>query len=167
MRIIQICFKEYKSHLKWVAFQLLYLTYPKHIAEDVSSQRILAPYQNQTGRFKGAEDAIRAFEIVRERFPNVQFVMFDIEKGKVPDWIEFHVNPSDEELRELYCSCDIFVFPSWVEGFGLPPMEAMACKCAVVTTNVGAIPDYTIPGETALVVPPRESESLAKNIIFF
>ncbi len=45
-------------------------------------------------------------------------------------------------------------------------MEAMACKCAVVATNVGAIPDYTIPGETALVSPPRKPEFLAENISY-
>jgi glycosyltransferase involved in cell wall biosynthesis len=127
-------------------------------------KRILAPYQ--TAKYKGAEDAIKAFEIVRARFPDTHFVMFDFVRGGVPDWIEFHVNPSDDDLRKLYSSCDIFVFPSWVEGFGLPPMEAMACKCAVVATNVGAIPDYTIPGETALVSPPRKPELLAENISY-
>jgi glycosyltransferase involved in cell wall biosynthesis len=52
-----------------------------------------------------------------------------------------------------------------VEGLKMPPMEAIACKCAVVATNVGAISDYTITGETALVVPLRKPELLAKNII--
>lgn len=127
-------------------------------------KRILAPYQNQTGRFKGAEDSIKAFKIVREKFPDVQFVMFDLEEGEVPDWIEFHVNPSDEELRELYCSCDIFVSANWF-GLDLPCMEAMACKCAVITTDTGGTPDCVIPGETALVSPPRSPDSLAKNII--
>ncbi len=127
-------------------------------------RRVLAPYQ--TTKWKGAEDAIKAFEIVRQRFPDTQFVMFDFIKGEVPQWIEFHVNPSDQKLRELYCSCDIFVCPSWVEGFQLPPMEAMACKCAVVATNIGGIPDCTIPGESALVSPPREPELLAENISY-
>ena len=127
-------------------------------------KRIIASYQ--TTKWKGGEDAIKAFEIVKEKFPDVQFVMFDIVEGEVPDWIELHVNPSDEELRKLYASADIFVFPSWVEGFGMPPMEAMACNCAVVATNVGAIPDYAIPGETVLTSPPRKHELLAENISY-
>ena len=44
-------------------------------------------------------------------------------------------------------------------------MEAMACKCAVVATAVGGIPDYAVAGETALVSPPRSPELLAENII--
>lgn len=47
----------------------------------------------------------------------------------------------------------------------MPPMEAMACKFAGVTTNIGAVPDYTIPGKTALVSPTHCPESLAENII--
>jgi glycosyltransferase involved in cell wall biosynthesis len=47
----------------------------------------------------------------------------------------------------------------------MPPMEAMACRLAVVTTNVGAVPDYTIPGKTALVSPPRDIKKMAQNII--
>ena len=47
----------------------------------------------------------------------------------------------------------------------MPPMEAMACKCAVATTDVGAVREYTIPEETALVSPPRRPDLLAENII--
>ena len=126
-------------------------------------KRILAPYRD--AKRKGVEDVIKAFEIIRNKHTDVRFVMFGPMKAEIPDWIEFHENISDGELRRLYCSTDIFVLPSWVEGFGLPAMEAMACKCAVVATNVGGIPDYTIPGKTALVVPPRKPENLAEAIM--
>jgi glycosyltransferase involved in cell wall biosynthesis len=42
----------------------------------------------------------------------------------------------------------------------------MACKVACVITNVGAVPDYTIPGETAIVVPPKQPEKLAQGILY-
>ncbi len=116
--------------------------------------------------WKGVPDGIKAFEIAREKFPSIQLVMFGLKRGdNVPEHVEFHENPSQEELRQLYCSCDIFVCPSWTEGCQLPPMEAMACQCAVVATNVGGIPDYTVPGETALVSPPRKPHALAQNLI--
>jgi glycosyltransferase involved in cell wall biosynthesis len=127
-------------------------------------RRILTFYRRE--RWRGMTDAIRAFEIVRKRHPEVQFVMFGARKGKdVPDYVEFHKKPSNSELRKLYSTSDIFVLPSWVEGCQAPPIEAMACKCAVVCTNVGGVPDYTVPGETALVSPPRDPNSLAQNII--
>jgi len=126
------------------------------------TKKILAMYSPV--KWKGAEDCIKAFELVKKRYPDIEFTMYGVVKGKLPGWIKFYENPSPEMLNRLYCSTDIFVSSSWVEGFNLPPMEAMACKCAVVTTNVGAVPDYTIPGETALVVPPRRHEELAKAI---
>jgi len=52
-----------------------------------------------------------------------------------------------------------------MEGFGLPPMEAMACRIPVVTTEVGAIPDYAIPGKTALISQPKDFKALARNLI--
>ena len=55
------------------------------------------------------------------------------------------------EIRNIYNSCDVFLSPSWAEGSQAPPMEAMACGCAVLATNVGGIPDYAIAGETAAV----------------
>ena len=133
----------------------------KHFNRD--TKKILSMYS--TTKWKGAEDTIKAFRIVKERYPNIEVAMYGVVKGKAPDWIRFYENPSQKELEKLYCFSDIFVLSSWVEGFGLPPMEAMACKSAVVTTNVGGVPDYSIPGETALVVPPRKPEELAKAII--
>jgi glycosyltransferase involved in cell wall biosynthesis len=138
--------------------------YPENKKKNSDKIRILMPYRKL--QWKGIEDGLRAFEIVRKRFSNIQLVMYGPEwDKKLPNYVEFYQKPSNDKLREIYNSCDIFVFPSYCEGFGMPPMEAMACKCAVVTTNVGAIPDYTIPGETALVSPPRAPELLAENII--
>lgn len=127
-------------------------------------KKILMPYR--PAKDKGTEDGIKAFIIVKEKHPNVKFVLYGVaSKEQVPDWITKCGMVSDNELKELYNSSEIFVLPSWVEGFGLPPMEAMACGCAVVATNVGGIPDYAIAGETAMVSPPRNSEALAENII--
>jgi len=127
-------------------------------------KRILMYYSNW--EWKGAKDGIRAFEIAKKKYPEIQLVMFGMHKGDdVPSYAEFHKRIMREELRRLYCSCDIFLYSSQCEGFGLPPMEAMACKCAVVTTNVGAVSDYAIPGKTALISPPKDPTDLAKNLI--
>ena len=138
--------------------------YPEAVEKNNDIVRILIPYRRI--EWKGIEDGIKAFEIAREKCPNVRLVMFGDAPGEdVPNYVEFHQRPSSDELRKIYNSCDILLFPSHCEGFGMPPMEAMACGCAVVSTSVGAIPDYTIPGETALVSPPRSPGLLAENII--
>ena len=138
--------------------------YPENVERSDDTIRILMPYRKL--EWKGDKYGIKVFEIVREKHPEVQFVMFGPAIGEdVPEYVEFHENPSNDELRRIYNSCDIFLFPSLTEGFGMPPMEAMVCKCAVVTTNVGAVPEYTIPGKNALVSPPGDADSLAQNII--
>lgn len=138
--------------------------YYENIIRDKKYLSILMPYRKE--EWKGRKDGIKTFEIVRKEFPDLHFVMFGLERGKdIPSYVEFHKKPYKSELRRIYNLCDIFVFPSRSEGFGMPPMEAMACRRAVVTTHVGAVPEYTIPGQTALVCPPGNPQELAQNII--
>ncbi len=116
---------------------------------------------------KGVPDGLAAFEMARAAYPDIQLVMFGARKpaSGLPHDVEFHEKPPQHKLREIYGSCDIWLSPSRVEGFALVPMEAMAGQCAVVATRVGAIPEYTIPGTTALVSPPRDPEALARHLI--
>jgi len=65
----------------------------------------------------------------------------------------------DADLVALYNAADVFVYPSLFEGFGLPPLEAMACGTPVVTGNTSALPETV--GEAALMVDPRDAEALA------
>lgn len=64
-----------------------------------------------------------------------------------------------KRLRELYSRCAVFVYPSRYEGFGLPPLEAMACGAPVIAAHSGAIPE--VLGEAALLVPPGNPDALA------
>lgn len=116
---------------------------------------------------KGVQDGLAAFEMARAVYPDIQLVMFGARKPRpsLPGGVEFHENPPQHKLREIYGSCDIWLSPSRVEGFALVPMEAMAGQCAVVATNVGAIPEYTIPGTTALVSSPCDPEALARHLL--
>ena len=138
--------------------------YKENEEEDRDKIRVLMPYRPI--RWKGTEDGLKAFNMVKEKYPRIEFVMYGTKQGKdLPEWIKFYERVPDNELRKLYSSSDIFILPSWVEGCQLPPMEAMACGCAVVATNVGGVPDYAINGETVLASPPRNPEILAQNII--
>lgn len=116
-------------------------------------------------KWKGVADGLKAFEIVRERCPEIRLVMFGAREKKNNIECEYYFKPSDKKLREIYNSCDIFLCPSWKEGFGLPSAEAMACKCALVTTDNGGCRDYAIHEKTALVSSPKNPELLAENLM--
>lgn len=65
----------------------------------------------------------------------------------------------DDDLPALYRSADLFVFPSLYEGFGLPPLEAMACGTPVVTSDVSSLPE--VVGDAGLTVDPTDVYALA------
>jgi glycosyltransferase involved in cell wall biosynthesis len=69
---------------------------------------------------------------------------------------------ADEDLPALYTLAELFVFPSLYEGFGLPPLEAMACGTPVVTSNVSSLPE--VVGEAALLVDALDVLALAEAI---
>lgn len=116
-------------------------------------------------RWKGISDGIKAFEIAKGKHPEIQLVMFGAHKKAIDYKREYHYKPSRDKLREVYNSCDIFLCPSWKEGLGMPAMEAMACKCALVTTDNGGCRNYAIHGKTALVSSPKNPGKLAENLI--
>jgi glycosyltransferase involved in cell wall biosynthesis len=69
---------------------------------------------------------------------------------------------TDAELRALYEGAGCFVFPSFYEGFGLPPLEAMACNCPVVASNIEALRETC--GSAALYCEPGDPQSIADSI---
>ncbi|WP_172200212.1 glycosyltransferase [Saccharibacillus qingshengii] len=68
----------------------------------------------------------------------------------------------DEELRTLYDSASCFVFPSFYEGFGFPPLEAMACGCPVVVSDTASLPE--VCGDAVLYCDPNSPEDIAQKI---
>lgn len=122
-----------------------------------------------TIEWKGAKDGIEALNLVRNVYKNISVTLFSVvpKSRDIPSWVNYVCNPSLDELVKIYNSNAIFLCPSWSEGFGLPGAEALACGCALVTTDNGGCRDYAIDGETALLSQPRNSEELAKHIICF
>lgn len=77
--------------------------------------------------------------------------------------VRFLNHISDEELVLLYNAASLFVFPSLYEGFGLPPLEAMACGTPVVAANNSSIPE--VVGDAALLFEAKDIEAMAGMIV--
>jgi glycosyltransferase involved in cell wall biosynthesis len=70
---------------------------------------------------------------------------------------------SDSDLQALYSSCVACVYPSLYEGFGLPPLEAMACGAPVIVSDIPALREST--GNAAVLVSPHDHKKLAQSIV--
>jgi glycosyltransferase involved in cell wall biosynthesis len=78
------------------------------------------------------------------------------------DWARFAGYAPDADLPLLYAAASVFAYPSLYEGFGIPPVEAMACGTPVVAANAGALPE--VLGDAALLVDPYDETALAEAL---
>lgn len=111
--------------------------------------------------WKGVEDAYRA---VAGLDCDIWLVS---SAGKPPaDWKidRFFERVPMTEMGSIYRSCDIFVKMSRVEGFFGPPLEAMACDCAVAVAEVSGFDEFIVHGENALVAPMGDVSTMRRNV---
>ena len=78
------------------------------------------------------------------------------------DHVHFTGYVADADLPALYSAAELFVFPSLYEGFGLPPLEAMACGVPAVTSNASSLPE--VVGDAALTVDPYAVDDLTAAV---
>ncbi|MFP3191228.1 MAG: glycosyltransferase family 4 protein [Thermoproteota archaeon] len=123
-------------------------------------------------KYKGGDIALRALNLINKEQP-IHAVL--VGEGSALDKYLKEVKPEftytkftyvdDETLAKLYSSSDVFIFTSYREGFGLPPLEAMASGTAVVTTDCGGNRDYAIDGYNSFVVPPGDPVAVTKAVL--
>ncbi|MEM0134882.1 MAG: glycosyltransferase [Thermoplasmatales archaeon] len=121
------------------------------------------------GGWKNAKGIYDAVEQVRKKIKNRKIVLHYFGSkplSSIPfdgSSTVFHRDLTDEQLAELYSKSDIQITFSTAESFPLPPLEAMACGCAVITTPYG-VEDYVVDGENALLTQPGDIDMLASKI---
>lgn len=85
-----------------------------------------------------------------------------VKQAGMSDVVDFLDYVPDADLPALFAACDAFVFPSLYEGFGLPPLEAMACGAPVICSNTSSLPE--VVGDAALLIDPRNVGEMANAI---
>jgi glycosyltransferase involved in cell wall biosynthesis len=117
---------------------------------------------------KGFPVGLEALAELKQQVPQVRALVFGMAPPDrpLPDWVHFWHGPDHPTLADrVYNQSRVFVQTSFYEGFGYTAVEAMACGCALVTTDNGGSRDYAVPGETALVVPPGDAAGLANAVV--
>ncbi|MCX7717823.1 MAG: glycosyltransferase family 4 protein [Candidatus Sumerlaeaceae bacterium] len=143
-------------------------------ARDREALGIRRPYLLYVGTLepgKNVERIIQAFDRLASRHPEHELLLagdrgwlfegiFEAaRRATARDRIRFLGHVADEIVPALMRGCDLFVFPSLYEGFGLPPLEAMACGAPVVTSTASSIPE--VVGDAALQIDPLSTDELA------
>jgi glycosyltransferase involved in cell wall biosynthesis len=117
------------------------------------------------GAVKGYPDFLAAIELLPVDLPlNILVVRGDVVPLPNRDAVASLEARSETEMAAFYRRCDIFVFPSLAEGFGLPALEALASGCALVTTECGGVAAFARSGENCLMVAPGRPAELAAAI---
>jgi len=132
-------------------------------------------YAGNVKPHKNLERLIQAFDLVRQRgLSHLKLVVIGDEVSKYASLrravhrhqlhkhVRFLGYLPEETLAVMYRLAGVFVFPSLYEGFGLPPLEAMASGTPVVTSNVSSLPE--VAGDAALLIDPYDPAAIADGI---
>jgi len=126
---------------------------------------------------KNLDRLIEAFAMLKRELPELKLVkvgepgrsqeyrhhtMSKLDSLGITQDVLFVDHISELDLAYYYSSAMLLVYPSLYEGFGLPPLEAMACGCPVVTSNVSSLPE--VVGEAGIMVDPYDTGSLTRAI---
>jgi glycosyltransferase involved in cell wall biosynthesis len=113
---------------------------------------------------KNHERLFEAFALVRRERPDLRLVLTGGGTfGVLPDGVEARGHLAWPEVVSLMQRASALVFPSLYEGFGLPPLEAMACGCPVASSNAAALPETT--GDAARLFDPYDPRAIAEALL--
>ncbi|HEY8850041.1 MAG TPA: glycosyltransferase family 1 protein [Thermoanaerobaculia bacterium] len=112
---------------------------------------------------KGIDDLLSVWRSLPEPRPRLVLCGDAGWRVRVPKGVEVTGFVDRERLRALYQQARVFVYPSRYEGFGIPPLEAMACGAPVIATRTGAIPEFA--EGAALLIDPGDRAALRESLV--
>lgn len=117
--------------------------------------------------FKGVDITLNAIQKLKLAIPNLRVISFgSFKPDDFPHWdpsIEFHHLPEQDNIRNLYAQCDVWMTASRTEGFNLPAMEAMACRTPIVSTKAGWPMEAIDSFENGVLTEVDDVDALAKG----
>lgn len=128
-----------------------------------NKMRVLIEGTMQSTFWKGLQDAYEAIKLVKD-IEVWTISADDLSKENKPLIDKHWKSPSQDEIRKIYSSCDVLIKPSWYEGYGIGPMQAMACGCAVIVTDNKGSDEYAKDNVNCLIVLPRNPKAIAKAL---
>lgn len=118
--------------------------------------------------FKGLDTSFAVIEQARLSYPDLRVISFGMNPPEkdlpLPKNTRYIQSPRGEALREIYASCDVFLTSSRIEGFGLPILEAMACRTPVVATRTGCASDVIRDEVNGHIANVDDIEALSDGI---
>lgn len=160
--------------IRWEYMAAVGQSFPQR--EDRQSVNVL--YVGSTGARKGVFDLVKTIPDIVARNPAVRFTIAGREEKAgeekklrelinqlgVAGWIK-RIEPTQEEIIEVYKSADIYVLPSYADAFPVAILEAMSMGLPIISTRVGGIAEMVEEGKGAALIEPGDLEALRREIL--
>ena len=120
-------------------------------------------------KWKDTETAFEAIRIAQQSIPDLRVIAFGnkplLSTHRAPTSLQLSVRPAQNAIPQIYRSADLWLVSSITEGFGMPGLEAAACRCPVVSTRCGGPEDYVQDGVSGYLVPVGDAKEMGQRIV--
>ncbi|KGX89281.1 glycosyltransferase family 4 protein [Pontibacillus marinus] len=140
-------------------------------SDQVEKFKAVKPYLIMVGaesaKFKGIKDILEAYQIIKDTDLQLDLYWITPEEpsGEMKNKVtKYFVQPNQETIAQLYRGASVYVSASHYESFSLPPLEAMACGCPVITTNNKGVLEYAVHEENSLISEMKNPQDIASKL---